>query len=605
MLPASAAIIVGTLTASIPLLGAAAFAVTIFLATYVRRFGPRGLALGMIGFFSFFNALFFHARMEQVPALVGAIVVAIGIAYTVRFVLVRDRPRLDLRRFLRSFQKTVAIVLWELTDLPERHRMTRSLQRQLRREANRLNDSALAVEDLLSRCQPALRLRIFDLEARDRPGAQRRPAGGGVGGAGARSPPRGAQRLDRRPRGRAPWRYLRAPVDAGAPRAPAGIRVRRVRPRAGPRGRPALLQLHLGPGGGRRSTSERPAPAHLGTDGHPKPVASPPPRPPAPGLHPSTRQAIQVTVASVLAMALGHAVSSERWYWAVITAFVTFTRTRTLGETLLRGWSRVLGTVLGVIAGLVLAGLVSGHRLVELVSLFVCIFYGFYLIRISYAWMVFWFTAMLSVLYSLLGRFSPGLMYLRIEETLIGAGIGVATATLLLPEGTTAHIRATAKQVLAAVCTYLDEAVVNRSKESDPEKLIDSARVLDARLRDLRDCGEAPHRTLRALRSPDGAHGALGVRARRLRPAPRAGQGRAAGEWRGARVDPPGGDPALGQCVHARAGAGRGGATAARIRGRAAPQGPDPARGRGAAVLARPGEPSQFRRTGWRAWTTR
>jgi uncharacterized membrane protein YccC len=100
--------------------------------------------------------------------------------------------------------------------------------------------------------------------------------------------------------------------------------------------------------------------------------------------------------------------------------------------------------------------------------------------------MVFWFTAMLSVLYSLLGRFSPGLMYLRIEETLIGAGIGVATATLLLPEGTTAHIRATAKQVLAAVGTYLDEAVVNRAKESDPEKLIDSARVLDARLRDLR-----------------------------------------------------------------------------------------------------------------------
>ncbi|MFY0573913.1 hypothetical protein ACN28S_05675 [Cystobacter fuscus] len=49
------------------------------------------------------------------------------------------------------------------------------------------------------------------------------------------------------------------------------------------------------------------------------------------GLHPSTRQAIQVTVASVIAMAVGYAVSAERWYWAVITAFVIFTRTRSRG----------------------------------------------------------------------------------------------------------------------------------------------------------------------------------------------------------------------------------------------------------------------------------
>jgi uncharacterized membrane protein YccC len=401
----------------------------------------------------------------------------------VRFVLIRDRPALDLQRFVRSFRKTVAIVLWELTDIPERPRMTRALLRRLRREADRLNDSALAVEDLLTRCQPALRLRIFDLElAADRViSAVRQVVESGALGHEARREVRNALIA------------AHAAVRHGDSSARQLMQEHLEHLRGSMSGTPEAHHDALRFSNSITDLVEAAAqlPDDLprrtpGQAAAPKPATGPQQQPPVKGLHPSTRQAIQVTVASVLAMAVGHAVSSERWYWAVITAFVTFTRTRTLGETLLRGWSRVLGTVLGVVAGLVLAGFVSGHQLVEMVSLFVCIFCGFYLIRISYAWMVFWFTAMLSVLYSLLGRFSPGLMYLRIEETLIGAGIGVITATLLLPEGTTAHIRATAKQVLAAVCTYLDEAVVNRSTESDPARLIDSARELDARLRDLR-----------------------------------------------------------------------------------------------------------------------
>ncbi|PTL79342.1 hypothetical protein DAT35_34640 [Vitiosangium sp. GDMCC 1.1324] len=484
--PASAAIVIGTLTSHLSLLGAAAFAVTIFIATYVRRFGPRGLALGMIGFFAFFNALFFHAQLAQLPALVGAIVVAIGIAYCVRFMLTRDRPGLDLQRFVRSFRKTIAIVLWNLTDIPERPRVTRSLQRRLRREAARLNDAALAVEDLLTRCQPTLRLRIFDLElATDRVIAAIRQ----VVDSGALEP-------HARKEVRAALIAAYTAVRNGDPTARRMVQEHLEHLREFVPGSPeperALADVR------RFSTAitdlveaaaslpeelPRLAPARATT---PNAATSPGAIPPGDGLHPSTRQALQATVASVLAMVVGHAVSSERWYWAVITAFVIFTRTRTLGETLLRGWYRVLGTLLGVIAGLLLAGLVAGHRSVELVSVFVCIFFGFYLIRISYAWMVFWFTAMLSVLYSLLGRFSPGLLYLRIEETMIGASLGMLCAAFLFPERTTEHIHATAKQVLSAVCDYLEEAVVKRSEESDPARLMDSARALDARLRELR-----------------------------------------------------------------------------------------------------------------------
>ena len=485
-LPATASLVLGTLTSRIPVLGAAAFAVTIFLATYARRFGPRGLALGMIGFFAFFNALFFHAQVAQLPALVGAALVALGIAYLVRFVLVRDRPGRDLHRFLRTFRKTVAIVLWELRDIPERPRLTRSVLRRLGREQDRLNDSALAVEELLTRCQPALRLRIFDLEL----------AVSRVIGAVQQVVESGALAPDTRREIRQALAAARTFVRNGDPAA------RR------------LMQEHLEHVRG--SVSDMPEDAPGRADARrlsnsisdlveaaaqlphevprlvPGQVAAapagmrPPEKPAENGLHPATRQAIQVTVASVLAMVVGHALSADRWYWAVITTFVIFTRTRTLGDTLQRAWARVLGTVLGVVAGLLLAGLVSGHRTLELAGVFVCVFFGFYLIQISYAWMVFWFTTLICILYSLLGLFSPGLLYLRIEETLIGAGLGVLIALILLPERTTVHIHATARQVLAAVRDYLEEAVVNRSKDSDPDRLIDTARTLDARLRDLR-----------------------------------------------------------------------------------------------------------------------
>ncbi|WP_257454559.1 FUSC family protein [Archangium lipolyticum] len=490
-LPAIAAILLGTLTSHIPLLGAAAFAVTIFIATFVRRFGPRGLALGMIGFFAFFNALYFHAQAAQVPALVGAIVVAICIAYAVRFVLIRDRPRLDLHRFVRSFRKTVGIVLWELTDVPAHPRLTRSLMRRFRREADRLNDAALAVEDLLARCQPALRLRIFDLElATDRviaavrqiveSGALAREARKEVRAAlvaahtAVRNGDPAARRLMEEH-----LEHLRAFVPGAADPEQALADARRFGT--------SITDL-VEAAANLPDEIPRLAPGQTAAPNAPIPKAGtgPATAPPENGFHPSTRQAIQATVASVLAMVVGHAVSPERWYWAVITAFVIFTRTRTLGETLLRGWSRVLGTFLGVIGGVLLAGLVSGHRVVELVSVFVCVFFGFYLIRISYGWMVFWFTMMLSILYSLLGRFTPDLLYLRIEETVIGAGLGMLIATFLFPERTTVYIHATAKQVLSAVSDYLEEAVVNRSTDSDPARLIDSARTLDARLRDLR-----------------------------------------------------------------------------------------------------------------------
>ncbi len=150
-----------------------------------------------------------------------------------------------------------------------------------------------------------------------------------------------------------------------------------------------------------------------------------------PGLY--TRQAVQVGVATSLAIVGGELISPSRWYWAVIAAFVVFAGTTSRGDVLSRGWQRVVGTIGGVVAGMVLALLVGGQPLPALVLLFACMFLALYLVRISQALMAFWITAVLALLYGLIGQFSVETLVLRIEETAVGAALGILAAFLVLP----------------------------------------------------------------------------------------------------------------------------------------------------------------------------
>ena len=92
----------------------------------------------------------------------------------------------------------------------------------------------------------------------------------------------------------------------------------------------------------------------------------------------TTRQAIQVALAAALATLAGTLLSSNRWYWAVLTAFVIFSGTASRGETLVKAWQRVVGTLTGVVIGVVLAALVGGNVVVSVVFIFVALFMTFY-----------------------------------------------------------------------------------------------------------------------------------------------------------------------------------------------------------------------------------
>ncbi|MEV8531630.1 FUSC family protein [Streptomyces sp. NPDC051211] len=163
------------------------------------------------------------------------------------------------------------------------------------------------------------------------------------------------------------------------------------------------------------------------------PAPAPPPLPGTGLARPTTRQAFQATAACAFALTVGQLLSEDRWYWAVGTAWWIFVNTASRGETLVRGFRRVVGTVTGIAAGLLIAVPLHGAAAPTAALVAVCVFGIFYTAAPSYSWMMFFVTVMAGLLYGLLGVLHPGLLLLRFEETALGA-LGAALAvTLVLP----------------------------------------------------------------------------------------------------------------------------------------------------------------------------
>ncbi len=170
----------------------------------------------------------------------------------------------------------------------------------------------------------------------------------------------------------------------------------------------------------------------------------------------TSRQAVQVTLAGVLAIVLGTMLSPTRYYWAVIAAFVTFTGTGTRTETLLKGSARIGGTLLGLVAAVVLAHLTVGHQVAIFATILASIFLAFYLVKISYAAMTFFITILLGQLYTVLGTFTDQLLELRLGETAVGAVVGVLVAMVLAPLSTRDTVRSARRELLESLRELLE-----------------------------------------------------------------------------------------------------------------------------------------------------
>ncbi|MET9573941.1 FUSC family protein [Streptomyces massasporeus] len=505
------------------------FVVLIFCAVYGRRFGDRGTALGLIGFQVYFLSLFVGATVDTLPELCGAMAVAFCSSALMRFAVVPATPTGVLLRLRLAFRARLAQLVsaqLELLDAPAEE-MDKALK-ALRDGTARLHETAMMIQGQLEEGTPdesAARLvqrRIADAEiAAERLGlllltartAERAdtltlhlPGAPAPTIAGPDMPDEAGATL-RRDLLALHTLVLRAGSgDTGTGLAhvrnrllgyrdeenlpPASAALQDVFRGIGESAR-SVLGLRIALDGPQDESDDSPATARsreeldaedAAIDGGGEEAE----QEEQTGLRrPTTRAAVQVAVGSSLAIVGGELLSTQRWYWAVLTCWIVFINTSSTGEILVKGYRRLLGTVFGVVAGIALAGLVGNHTWTAFALVLVLIFAMFYSAPLSYTLMSFFVTAMLGLLYTLLHTYSLDVLVLRIEETALGAACGVVAAALVLPVQTdrrTNELLGTVLERLAEVT----EAAVGQLSGGPADELLDKARDLDQALADLR-----------------------------------------------------------------------------------------------------------------------
>ncbi len=489
--PAALAITAAAAVAPHPVVADAGFVLVVFAAVYVRRFGPRETALGMVTFMAYFFTLYLRAKISELPWLIGAILVGTMCSFVWGVYLLPDRPESVLRENIRSLRARMAIVVDTTADIVRAGQLDERRGRRLRIRTRRLNETAMMVQGQIEdRVNPGalwpgvsgedLALWLFDAEltverlattgaraaAADIPADERAELADTVAllsrsirtphGDGLRQTAERAQQLFERtsyPVDLPVRRLMLAIIDTAKAAAQVRARMERV----------ATVQADISTAPSADSEQQF-----------------------QPGLLQTTRQAIQVSVAAALAIVIGEAVSPSRWYWAVIAAFVIFAGTNSWAETLNKGWQRLLGTVLGVPSGVLVATLVSGNTYAALVMIFVCLFCAFYFMKVTYSLMTFWISTMLALLYGLLGEFTVPLLLLRIEETAVGAVIGIAAAMLVLPINTRKKIRSDAHTFFLTLSDLIDASVTSLLGGETTVSLTETARQLDWDLQQFR-----------------------------------------------------------------------------------------------------------------------
>ncbi|OBF62089.1 hypothetical protein A5787_17190 [Mycobacterium sp. 852002-50816_SCH5313054-b] len=504
-LPAALSIAAAVLLAPYTIASDVVFVAIVFTAVYIRRFGARGRALGMVAFMSYFFTLYLRARISELPWLIGAVVVGTLCTFVMSTYVLPDRPERVLRATVRALRARMAIVVDTTAEAVGTGRLDDRRRRRMRARTIRLNETALMVQGQIEdKADPAvlwpgvsseqLAPWLFDAELAIEWVAT---AGRRAAALSAELPP--ATRAELVAALTQLARAIRTAQSGGL--SQAADRAQRILDRQAPTrdddpGEAAVRRLALAIINAATATAEVRAIVEGAAAGKAAALRGDesvsPPAPDAAdesadaGLRPTTRQAVQVTVAASLAIVTGELVSPARWYWAVIAAFVIFAGTNSWGETLTKGWQRLLGTILGVPCGVLVATLFAGDTSAALVAIFVCLFCAFYFMTVTYSLMTFWITTMLALLYGLLGQFSFGVLMLRIEETAIGAVIGVTVAILVLPTNTRTTIRNDTRAFLTALSALIEISTATMFGEEETASPTEQARQLDRALQQFR-----------------------------------------------------------------------------------------------------------------------
>ncbi|MBA8824442.1 putative membrane protein YccC [Saccharopolyspora lacisalsi] len=483
-LPAAVTLLLATTTQPLPVVKVLVFLVVIFVATYIRRFGSRYFALGMVGFFGYFFAMFLKPSFAQLPYMVLAGVCGALVAFVLRFVVLPDNPQGILDRGRRTLRAQVYALLHAVRDVTENPGSTQR-RKQLNNRSTQLNETALMLESTVQQLtgldesgREKLRQRILDIElaaenlltpllrAIDQPGTTVPRALRSLLDV-VRTTPAEVRETSHRVADRVE-REESAELAMTIRRLGAGLADL------------AAATAELG-----RSSSTSPATSESSEQEEQEETEREEEAESTGLQRQEVRTAVQVTCAAGLAIVFGQLVSPNRWYWAVITAFVVFISTNSRGELLVRAWQRTVGTLLGVVFGILVAVQVTGNTPLEFALVLLCVFVAFYFIGYAYAVATFFITTLLGILYGILGIFDVSVLGTRLAETALGAAAGVLAAVLILPTRTSSVVQTRSREFLGSLRDLLRESGNDASTGETVAGMRESVRDLDDRLQQL------------------------------------------------------------------------------------------------------------------------
>lgn len=463
-----------------PFLSYAGFLAIMAVAVWIQRWGQAYMGVGMIVFIAHFNTLFLRVSPAQIPWLIPSMLLGfIGLAL-VTLVLLPDRARTRVRRMVPGFRARIlrfVDLVREGTERGDPDRMVRALvdaagdiqetallidtafenpvARSGVADPRRLRDHAFAAEVLADHlaavavrtlregddaAREILLRQLRSVSLRSSSTMQRPPTNADL------MPPHPAISVNRvadllKRLGRA----LASVESAARPPGPADLALQQAWP------------VSEETNGASRSTAESEADR----------------------VSRARRKTVQVTLAGALSIALGMWLSAAYWYFAVLGAFFTLATTSSRAASVRRAVDRILGTAVGVAGGVGLAALLAGSTGAELVVIAALAFIAFWSFKGSYMVMVFLFTALVALVYDMMGIYSVQVLLVRLWETLIGAGFGALVAFLVLPVSTRSSLDehlATSLEALDGLLGALDprsaapathETVYSRIRELD------------------------------------------------------------------------------------------------------------------------------------------
>ncbi|MCD5323144.1 MULTISPECIES: FUSC family protein [Pontibacillus] len=499
-LSSSVTLSIGAWTSSYFHLSDVAILCVVFLAFYLSRYGSRYFSLNMIGFISIYFSTILGVQFGDLPIYFIGIAIGVFYAYFYKFVLLKNKPETILKRSMTSFHVQTNLILTRVIHIVQHPYEDEKELRYLNRNVLKLNEYARNISAQLGDVNPydvwegitanQLRLYVFDVQMLMEtltPTIEQLKEHKALDHSSVqdalvqliqstrdvkvlrhqhvleqlREAEKNVQKLRTvtqhvNQKENDEWLFLLRRLNTMANHVIEGA-----------------FELHEV----RHQNIEQPQEAdeEAAEDSTEKEKAK--------GLEPTTKKALQALLAGSLAIALGYALTPTHQYWILLSAFIVFMGTDTVGRTFIKANDRTIGTIAGAIVGFLVSLFLSGHSTWQVAFIFLCIFMAFYLFNVSYSLAMFWITMIIAMLYDLLlGGITYQLLFARVLDTFLGAYIGFSAAALVFPKKTREKVTDTTIEFLELLSQYIESYLMSLKGKGTTDNLAEIAFDLDQSL---------------------------------------------------------------------------------------------------------------------------